>query len=465
MRSRLLAYRRTAAIAAVWAAAMAGLVLTSPSASGQEAVEPGRANAYAQGIKVNPRTGGLSFGITYGMALAGHQNNSAVGESRSADLGVIGTTLAGAGCDGGDPTLPREDQPQPLVVRSSDEEAAREESENGVEKKAQATDAPFAEAVAITAATGDPAAVQIGGSTSRTASGIIDGARRATAVTEVSDITFAAGAFVIKGLRWEVVHQTAPTEAVTGSFTIEGIEAAGVPIPTDDVVGALAELNELLAPLGISINAPEVRDEAGIISVEPMSIGIVPSETRDGVLGSVLSGLSPVRESVIDALIGIDCGNASYITIADIVLGSITGAGSLSIELGGVNATSSEIQGTSLLGGLPSLGSLSPAVPASPAGGRSLGSSGGGGSSGAFGGGGGGTTSGVSDTATTDETSPGASADDETALPDVQPLSGSRGGPLIGVGLGGLLLLAALAEGDRRKMRAAQRSVPMEVMA
>lgn len=464
MRSRLLAYRRTTAIAAVWAAAMAGLVLTSPSASGQEGVEPGLANAYAQGIKINPRTGGLSFGITYGMALAGHQNNSAVSEVRSLDLGVIGTTLAGEGCDGGDPTLPQEQQPQPLVVRSSDEDQSQEETENAVEKKVQATEAPFSEAIAVTAATGDPAAVRIGGSTSRTTSGVIDGKRQARAVTEVADISFAGGAFAIKGLRWEVVHQTAPTEDVRGSFTIEAIEAAGVPIPTDDVLGALVQLNELLAPLGISINAPEVRNESGIISVEPLSIGIVPSEARDGVLGPVLSAISPVRESVVDALLGIDCGNASYITIADIALGSITGAGSLSIELGGVNATSGDIQGTSLLGGTGGLGSLTPAVPASPTGGGSLGSTGDGGSAGTVGGGGG-TTPDVTDTATTDETTSSPSTDDEAALPDVQPISGSRGGPLVGVGLGGLLLLAALAEGDRRKMRAAQRSVPMEVMA
>lgn len=57
--------------------------------------------------------------------------------------------------------------------------------------------------------------------------------------------------------------------------------------------------------------------------------------------------------------------------------------------------------------------------------------------------------------------------DEETALPDIEKASGTRGGPLVGVGLGGLLLLAALAEGDRRKipMRRAQRSVPIEVMA
>lgn len=70
MRSRCLAFRRTAAIGAVWAAAMSGLVATSSSAGGQEAVDPGTGSAYAQGIKVDPRNGRLSFGLTLGMASA-----------------------------------------------------------------------------------------------------------------------------------------------------------------------------------------------------------------------------------------------------------------------------------------------------------------------------------------------------------------------------------------------------------
>jgi hypothetical protein len=39
---------------------------------------------------------------------------------------------------------------------------------------------------------------------------------------------------------------------------------------------------------------------------------------------------------------------------------------------------------------------------------------------------------------------------------------GSRGGVLAGVAAGGLLLLLATAEADRRKMRRAQREIPLE---
>src|SRR5690606_6782646 len=120
---QLSAFKRTLAMGAVWTVAMGGLLATSPAASGQEAVEPGLGNAYAQGVKIDPRTGQLSIGLTYGMSLAGHQNKVAIAEARSLDLGIIGTLLAGEGCDGGDPTLPAEQQPQPLVVRSGEDGA------------------------------------------------------------------------------------------------------------------------------------------------------------------------------------------------------------------------------------------------------------------------------------------------------------------------------------------------------
>ena len=465
MQQSVRAFRRTFAAGVVWAAAVAGVIATSPSASGQEAVEPGLGSAYAQGYKIDPRSGRLSFGITYGMALAGHQNKVAVGEARSVDLGVIGTSLAAAGCDGGDPTLPREDQPQPLVVRSTDENSEQEktESENGVEKRAKAADTPLANATAITAAAGDDAAIRIGSTTSETTSGIVDGRRQARAVTEVSEIVLGGGAVVLEGLRWDAVWQSAPDEVTRGSFTIEGITAGGqglkAPKELADGAAGIAEANAVLRPLGFAIEPPQVRNESGISFVDPMRISVVPSEARETALGPVFTELQPFREDLFGAIIEADCSSASLLTVADVALGSITGAGSMNIELGGVTASSSDLTQTSFLGALgsfsPSLppmpdvgGALTPSSPSSPSGGI------------------------IGDTGATAPAAPAAPAagadgggEEETALPDVELASGTRGGPRVFVGLAGLALLAALAEADRRKMRAAQRSVPMEVMA
>lgn len=457
MQSRRKAFRRTVVAAVSWLTIMAVVAITAPAATGQEGVEPGRGSAYAQGYRIDPRSGRLSFGITYGMALAGHQNIVAVGEARSVDLGVIGTTLAAEGCDGGDPTYAREDQPQPLVVRSGEEGAAegKSEPENGVDRFAAASDRPLARSRAITAATGDPAAAQIGSTVSETSSGIVDGVRVARAITDVSEIRLAAGQVVLKGLRWEAAWQSAPAEQVSGSFTIEGVEIAGqsMTVPENDGASNLDALNPALEPFGIRIESPKVRNESGISFVDPMRIGIVPSETRDGILGPIFNAAQPVREALVDALIGIDCSNASYITVADIALGSLTGAGSMNIELGGVTAQSADLGQTNLLRDLPT---FTPAEPAGVTGGTD----GGGvvpgtpGSSSS-----GGTDSGEGSSVVT---TPAATGGNETALPAVKRIAGTRGGPLVWIGLAGLLLLGALAEMDRRKMRAAQRAVPLD---
>lgn len=436
---------------------MVGLVVTSPGAAGQAGVDPGVGSAYAQGVRVDPRNGRLSFGITYGIALAGHQNLVAVGEARSIDLGVIGVTLAAAGCDGGDPTVPREDQPQPVVVRSTEENSAdgRSDTEYGVRKTARADSVPIAEAEAVTGSLGAPGAVEIGSTVSETTSGVVDGVRTARAVTEVSEISIGGDALVLEGLRWEAVWSSAPTEDVSGSFTVEGITVGGQEMKVDDdPTQQLGELNAVLEAVGIRLTPPRVRNESGISFVDPLRISIVPNESRDAVTGGLLGAVQPVRESLAEMLIGADCSNATYITILDIVLGSVTGAGSMNLELGGVTAQSSDLGATSFLGGLPSLGPPPPpatggsGIPATAPPGPSP-------------------VSGVSPPAAGDDVAapqPPASAPPQPAA-SFETVAGSRGGPLVLVGLVGLGLLGALAEMDRRKMRKAQRNAPAEAVA
>src|SRR5207237_5536889 len=70
------------------------------------------------------------------------------------------------------------------------------------------------------------------------------------------------------------------------------------------------------------------------------------------------------------------------------------------------------------------------------------------------------TTNGATSTAgTTPAAGGGTGSASPTPAAAVLP-KGARGGALAGVGLAGLALLAAMAEGDRRKMRRAQREIP-----
>jgi hypothetical protein len=449
------AYRRTKLAAlGVAAAALAVAVATEPGGAESPTVpfNNGTGQATALGYKVNPINGNLSFGITFGEAIAGHQNTAATGQSRAINLGVIGTTLAGPGCDGGDPTLPEDQQPQPVIARSgekgADEGIHETEKPGGIDKFARATTAPFAEAITTLAPAGDPKAVYIDGGRTITHSGIINGnIREALARTELGTVTIGDGAVVLRGLTWEAIHRSGGEDKAVGSFSIGSVSIGGVPqvLPGDGFQQAAA-LNDLLKPLGFTITPPTVRTAQGIEFVDPLKIGIVPSNERDSVVGGVVGGVQPARAALTDALLKASCSFASPITIADIVLGSITGAGALTLELGGVQATTADFKQFQfgLLPALPSLppvGGLGPAVlsggaqpvlGATPAAAPAAGAA----------------------------TSPGSTQKVQTK--PIADFAGERGGVMAMVGVGGLLLLLATAEADRRKMQHALREIPLE---
>ncbi|MFL6204678.1 MAG: hypothetical protein ACJ739_04955 [Acidimicrobiales bacterium] len=454
---RRTAFRRTRRTAVgIGCAVLVSFFLTEPGAAAPDApaaagFNNGTGSAIALGYKANPTNGNLSFGITAGESVAGHQNTAATGQAAAIDMGVIGVTLAGEGCDGGDPTLAAEDQPQPLIARSGEKGADQgyKETEKSapIEKFAKATTAPYAEAHTIIAPSGDEKSAYLSGGRTFTSSGVVGGnTREAVARTDIDLLSLGGGQVKLRGMTWEAIHRSGAVNQTIGTFSIDGIEIGGQKIPVQkDAIDQLAGLNAVLQPLGFKIQPPKVRVEQGIVFVDPMSIAVIPSPTRDGVTGPVIGGAQPLRDQITAALLKQDCGNASYITIADIVLGGVSGAGQVGLELGGVQATTAEINGFQfqLPPTLPPLA----AVPALP------------------------TAGGVSTPAAVPAAAaPAASSGTAAQQPSTTPvatasasaLSGERGGLMALIAAGGLLTLLATAEGDRRKMRNAQRAIPLE---
>jgi hypothetical protein len=428
---------------------------TGSAAPTQSATAPGVGNAIAETVKVDPRAAGLSLGITTGRSIAGHQNSVAQASSQAVDYGIIGTTLAAEGCDGGDPTLPADQQPQPLQVDSRQPGASEftTESESnvpggqaGFEKKARATTDPFGEAITTTAPFGLAGVLEIGGGIAHTTSGLVDGVRVATSTVDISGITLA-GQIALEGLHWEVSYPSTGSAQPSGSFSIGRMTAAGQALPTSNPIDALSSLNAVLQNLGLEIQPPQVRSASGLIYVDAMRISVVPNATRDALFGNVLKGIQPIRQSLFDALLAQDCGNATYITVFDIALGSISGAGAFNILLGGVQASSGEaaLNSYQLGGNNFSLGS------------GTLGASTGSTTGGTVGGTPAKITTGTPTSG--QQTAAPAAPSTNTQPAAATKLAGERGGALAGVGLAGLLLLAAAAEADRRKMRAAQRAI------
>ena len=446
------------AIAAAAAVTGAVLLMTSTAASqttGTSAFKNGTASATSQAIKVNPTAASLSIGITFGVSLAGYTNDTAKAEARGIDLGIIGTTLAGEPCDGGEPSLAAEDQPQPVSVDSRDPDAAAgktgTDSISGMEipgflKKARATPEPLAEATALVVPLGQAGALEIAGARADTLTRVVDKkTREAIATAEIGSLIVGGGAVRLGNLKWEVIHRTGAVNSKTATFTVGSATVGGsllpIPLPANDPAALFAVLNTVLAPFGVELRAPVSHEVNGGIQLDPMTVAVVPSPARDQIAGQVLTALGDVRAAVVQALLDIDCGNDTYVTVADIALGSFTGAGSFSLELGGATAFTAELDPAFQIGdqqGPASFaGTADEIIPGE------LGST--------FEGGG--------------TPPPGAVAGNrstkggkEVAAPIASTFDGERGGKLALLAGGVLLLLAAVAELDRRKMLAAMRT-------
>lgn len=458
------AWRRTACVgvvvgSAVLATAVTGLGTSAAQTGEATPFNNGIGSAVASSIRVDPIAGGLSFGIGVGEALAGHQNTVGTAEARTANLGVIGVTLAAEGCDGGDPTLPKEQQPQGLRVDSSQEGSdtglsAEDSVVPLVQRTVRATDDPFAEAITASPGLVLPGLLNVGPTIARTTSGVFGDYREATAVVEIAHVEIA-GLINLTGLRWEAIHRTGSREEQTGTFTIASATGPlDIPLPTDDILALLEQLNAVLRPLSLEIRLPVFHLDrtatSTLSTIEPFGIALIPGPLRDGVLAPLQNALQPAREAFFNALIEADCSNATYITILDVVLNATGPGGQLAIELGGAQASTSAITGFS------GLGEFTPRTPTTSAPSPSRSTTGGGTTARP-------PTTTPRPTATTATTAaPDTSGDELEDAVDTADVSGERGGPLLAVGAGGLLLLLATAEGDRRKMRRAQREIPVE---
>lgn len=442
--------RRTATALGLAAAVVVALPSWSPADT--SGFSNGTASASAQAFKVNPTASALSLGVTFGISLAGYTNQVAKADARGIDLGIIGTILAAAGCDGSAPTLASDQQPQPLTVDSRDAGAAQGKSEPetfmgnplpGITKTAQATGAPLADAGVTIGQQGQPAAFTISGATSSARTEIVKGnIRQAVATADIGSLDIGAGAVKLGGMHWDITNHTGGETSTAHNFAIGSAVIGGTPVPTQDPGAVIDAANKVLNPIGIEIRPPVFRQVNQGYTIDPLSIAVVPSSARDQLYGTILGALQPVRQQVTDALLKASCKFGSPITIADVAVGSITGAGSFSLELGGVSASSGDVQTSNLLdqslSPLPDAAISTNDLPATPA---------------------------IAGIPAVEPGAPsivtnkkGAVQGRRLAKPIAASSPGHRGGMLALVGGIGLALLLAAVEGDRRLMRRAERT-------
>lgn len=458
------------AVAAATAAVLAGTLLLAVGGSAGASVDPGQGSSYAQTLSVLPHDGSLAVGVVLGEAIAGHTNTFARAQSQGMDLGSIGLTLTSGQTCGNNAPLTPEQIPEPLETETGASGAAQgitqspatpaANSKNpppsfGSTEFVKATDTPYGEADTSYAPL-DQGVFGVSGMAAKAWSGVVNGERVAASTSDIGSLTLVKGLVTFNNLHWEVSYPSGGSAKPSASFSIGQLLIKGVATPTNQSVSALqTAVNSVLGTVGIQVVLPEVSLDQGVESVSALQILVVPNQTRDSLIAAVNNPTQGAQQTLIGGLengfgpsepkqvAAITCYSAVPITVGHIAIASIDGGGFFSAGFGGVNATSSAIpanaynlfglNSTNLAGstqfipGTPGL-EAAPPLSAQPA---------------------------------AASPSPPAAAPASAARPIVPAAAAgtSAGGPLLAVGLASLGLLALLAEGDRRKMRRALRTV------
>jgi hypothetical protein len=461
------------------------------------AVAPGQGTSYAQALQVTPHEGSLAVGVVLGEALAGHTNFVARAQSQGIDLGAIGTSLTGFNC-GQSPAVQPSQIPQPFQTETGQQGADQGLTQTptapgpdltnknpppafGSTEFVKATAAPYGEADTSFAPIDSPV-FSVSGLKTKSWSGLIGGQREAGATSDVGALSLLGGLVELKGLHWESVYPSGGSAQPNASFSIGQLLVKGVAVPVPGGPAAVVSaVNKVLGNLGMELVLPSKTASSGVVSESPLQLLVVKNDARDNVVNQLLNGAAPVLNPLFTGLEGgftpseptqlvqLLCQSDTPITVADITLASIDGGGFFTAALGGVHAFSGTLAAnqfnlnlpkfgltggsTQLIGGTQSVPGT-PGTPGTPAVGATSGlSQPVAGSQPAL--------SGAAQPSTGAIPQPAATA--PTARVQTAAAIGHvAGGPLLGIGLGGLGLLLLLAEGDRRMMRRAQHTVNFE---
>ena len=223
--------------------------------------------------------------MSTGIAIAETTGGLAQSAAQSASLGLIGSSLTGEQCDGGEarvsnPTSSRS-RPAPTTATAT--------------RPTTSTEAPIGGTTVgggRRAGVGDRAAGQprrVDRRSPPTSPGIRVSNGRSVAEAEVfetggrrrrgrrsTSTSPSATSITLEGLRWTARHRTGAEDAVAeGAFTIGALEVLGVPVPVDSTQPAADAINAALAQTGLRIELPTVQrieEPVDLVRVTPLRL-------------------------------------------------------------------------------------------------------------------------------------------------------------------------------------------------
>jgi len=327
---------------------------TSSGAASSDGFHTGDAQASADTLTLNLNAANATIGITAGRSLASYQDRTAQAEGRALDLGVLPLLLSGEQCDGL-PGLLNADT-LPPVTRTDSSEAGSVGSHYTQVFLPGEFEGPAGAPIGFqdVAATPTPSSrattesaplevflLSIDGGRTEVTTSLQGDVREAHAVATAQQLRILGGIFTFNQPRWEATARSGAQTAATGSFTFASASVLGVPKPAEEALADLQGFKEstekFLAPLGVQFKMPSVEVREDGVRVTPMGFRIENPPFGAQVILPLLGQNSEGFESWRRDVAAQDCRNETFLTVVDVLVAALGGAGSIEVLAGGVD--------------------------------------------------------------------------------------------------------------------------------
>lgn len=344
----------------------------------------GEAQASATTFKFNVLQGNANIGMSYGLVMSNYRDTTGSAEARALDLGIFPTLFGVKQCDGSAPILNPATFPPLTLATSTDPNATTPKPAEahipgfGSNKAgplvgtqvATAAKGPVS-AASTDSQTADMGLVSLRGGHSEVVTTLKDNVREARAVVTAKELKVMGSLFVFREPRWEAVARSGREVSTTGGFTFKSATVLGITRTPAEALRDLLEfkkgLEDALRPLGAKLELPSVVVDDNRVRVTPMSFKLVDPPFGSQMIAPFFANIQPLREAYNKAQLDKDCKNETNLMMMDVVLGVVSGSGSIEIMAGGVEAWTDDTDFS-----VPAITpvqppSVKPAVPAVPA--------------------------------------------------------------------------------------------------
>lgn len=332
--------------------------------------------------------GDLKLDIRAGLAITKLTNTVAQSTSQTLDLGLIGTALTAESC-GGAGLISAEQLPQPIDIDNRDGPGRLVQDEAGQSagapiavgrKEVQSSADPAGSRAVTTAAHLDvPGLITVGGGEATAVTEVLPGkGRQATASVSAS---ISVGPLKLTGLEWNAYHRSGADPDARGSFSVgrlsldldsgTGLDGLLPDIPLDGIEDLLDNpvLRPILEQLGLTIEMPRVvrlLEPTDMIRVTPLKITLRDSPLGNALIAPFKVAAQPVQDQVFNAVTEAVCQAGAVMLVGDVALSVLAGTGTLSLEIGGAEASSSRFDVENPFGEIPPF-TPAPTTPPPPA--------------------------------------------------------------------------------------------------